>query len=87
VLKSETVRLACSNLLPAGVTGAEGGFGAGMRVGLTGATAGELGWQGAAGTFWRAQPARRRILILMTQHMPPLSYPLWDEVGAAFDAA
>jgi CubicO group peptidase (beta-lactamase class C family) len=87
VLKPETVRLACSNLLPTGVTGAPGGFGAGMRVGLTGATAGELGWQGAAGTFWRAHPVRRRILILMTQHMPPTSYPLWDDVGAAFDAA
>jgi CubicO group peptidase (beta-lactamase class C family) len=87
VLKPETLRLACSNLFPAGVTTAEGGFGAGMRVRLGGAAAGELGWQGAAGTFWRAHPDRRRVLVLMTQHMPPTSYPLWDEVGAAFDAA
>ena len=37
VLKPETVAwLACSDLLPTGVTGEEGGFGAGMRVGLDG---------------------------------------------------
>jgi CubicO group peptidase (beta-lactamase class C family) len=86
VLKPETVRLACSNLLPRGVTGVAGGVGAGLRVGLTGRTAGELSWQGAAGTFWRAHPVPRHILILMTQHMPPTSYPLWDDVSAAFDA-
>lgn len=83
VLKPETVTMACSNLLPAGITLPDGGFGAGMRV----RRSGEIGWQGAAGTFWRAQPARRSILMLMTQHMPPTSYSLWDDAGAAFDAA
>jgi CubicO group peptidase (beta-lactamase class C family) len=83
VLKSETARMACSNLLPAGVPYEDGGFGAGMRMARGAGGSGELGWQGAASTFWRTQPSTGRLLLLMTQFMPPLAYPLWDEVSAA----
>ncbi len=82
-MKPETARLACSNLLPAGVPYEGGGFGAGLRIATGGAAQGELGWQGAASTFWRTQPSTGRIRILMTQFMPPTSYPLWDAVSAA----
>ena len=83
VLKTDTARLACSNLLPPDVRYEGGGFGAGIRVATGGEDQGELGWQGAASTYWRTQPATGRIRILMTQFMPPTSYPLWDEVSAA----
>ena len=85
VLKADTARLAKSNLLPPNVDYEDGGFGAGMRSasGKTEQPAGSVSWAGAAGTFWRADPARRGTLILMTQHMPPTTYPIWSEVIAA----
>jgi CubicO group peptidase (beta-lactamase class C family) len=83
VLKADAVRRACSNLLPADVAYEGGGFGAGMRVRTDGADRGELGWQGAASTYWRTQPSTGRLVLFMAQFMPPLAYPMWDEVSAA----
>ncbi|PLK26542.1 serine hydrolase [Novosphingobium sp. TH158] len=83
VVDPAAVRLAVSNLLPAGVstkgTFSEGaGYGAGGRVGL-GADEGSFGWSGAAGTVFFIQ---RRIGLrgaLYTQFMPPEVYPLQRE--------
>jgi CubicO group peptidase (beta-lactamase class C family) len=83
VLNGAAVRLAMSNLLPAGAdtagTPAAGaGFGAGGRVGL-GVDEGSFGWSGAAGTIFLVQ---RRIGLragLYAQFMPPGVYPLQKE--------
>jgi CubicO group peptidase (beta-lactamase class C family) len=87
VMRPETVRLACSNLLPDGVTYDGGGYGAGMRV-ATGGTAlrdaaGTVSWNGAAGTMWATGGDRRLTFVLMSQFMPPTSYPIWSEIDAA----
>lgn len=87
VLRAETVRLACSNLLPASVKYDGGGFGAGMRVAEGGPklrdSKGAVSWNGAAGTMWFVDPARRVNFVFMSQFMPPTSYPIWDEAASA----
>lgn len=87
VMRPATVRQARSNLLPAGVDYSGGGYGAGMRVAAGGMTphdaAGALSWNGAAGTMWLVDPARRLNFVFMSQFMPPTAYPIWAEAGAA----
>lgn len=93
VLRPETARLARSNLLPPGVRYASGGgFGAGARVAQPEAdqrrfgAPGTMSWSGAAGTVWWITPARRANVVLMTQFMPPDSYPIRDDLVAAIGA-
>jgi CubicO group peptidase (beta-lactamase class C family) len=90
VMKAETARLARSNLLPATVRYAGGGHGAGMRVAAGGQTphdaAGAVSFNGAAGTMWLVDPARRFNFVFMSQFMPPTSYPIWTEVDTALEA-
>jgi CubicO group peptidase (beta-lactamase class C family) len=87
VMKPETVRLACSNLLPDGVVYDGGGYGAGMRVASGGAAPrdaeGTVSWNGAAGTMWAVDRRRRFNFVFMSQFMPPTSYPIWTEIDAA----
>ncbi len=87
VMTAKSVRLACSDLLPAEVSYEGGGYGAGMRVGAGGRRAqdarGALSWNGAAGTMWLVDPERRLNFVFMSQFMPPTSYPIWDEAAAA----
>jgi CubicO group peptidase (beta-lactamase class C family) len=89
VMRAETARLARSNLLPPAVRYAGGGYGAGMRVAAGGRTphdeAGAVSWNGAAGTMWLVDPARRFNFVFMSQFMPPTSYPIWTEVDAALE--
>jgi CubicO group peptidase (beta-lactamase class C family) len=90
VMKRETARVARSNLLPPEVRYSGGGFGAGMRVAAGGPTPhdapGAISWNGAAGTMWLVDPARRLNFVFMSQFMPPTSYPVWTEVDVAIDA-
>jgi CubicO group peptidase (beta-lactamase class C family) len=92
VMKPETARRVQSNLLPAGVVyPLGGGFGAGARLVLPGSDqrfgpAGSFGWGGAAGTLWAIDPLRRGNMVLMTQHMPPDTYPIRQEMAAAIDS-
>jgi CubicO group peptidase (beta-lactamase class C family) len=91
LLRSETVRLACSDLLPPGVVYEGGGYGAGMRVTLKGGdprsgSAGAVSWGGAAGTLWMVEPARGGNMVFMSQHMPPETYPIWSDVREAVEA-
>jgi CubicO group peptidase (beta-lactamase class C family) len=90
VMKPETARLARSNLLPAAVRYAGGGYAAGMRVAAGGKTphdaAGAVSFNGAAGTMWLVDPARRFNFVFMSQFMPPTSYPVWTEVDTALEA-
>lgn len=81
VMSAESARLAQSNLLPATARYDGGGYGAGMRV-----ADGTVSWNGAAGTMWRVNRARRSQFIFMSQFMPPTSYPVWNEVDVALDA-
>lgn len=98
VMRPETVRLAMSNLLPAGVEiarvpGVSGGFegprlgyGAGGSVYLEdvpgGASAGTYGWGGAAGTFAWVDPARRVRGVVMVNYFPADKWPLRREAVA-----
>jgi CubicO group peptidase (beta-lactamase class C family) len=93
VLRTATARLVRSNLLPPGVSYAlGGGFGAGARVAQPGANQqrfgapGTMSWSGAAGTVWWIDPTRRANVVLMTQFMPPDSYPVRDDLIAAISA-
>ena len=90
VMRAESARLARSNLLPSAVRYEGGGYGAGMRVAAGGKTphdaAGAVSWNGAAGTMWLVDPARRFNFVFMSQFMPPTSYPIWNEVDSALDA-
>ena len=90
VMKTETARLARSNLLPPAVRYEGGGYGAGMRVAAGGRTphdaAGAVSWNGAAGTMWLVDPERGFNFVFMSQFMPPTSYPVWTEVDSALDA-
>lgn len=91
VLQPETTRLACSNLLPAAVIYEGGGFGAGMRVALADGnpqfgSKGAVSWGGAAGTLWMVEPARRGIIVFMSQHMPPETYPIRSDLHTAVEA-
>jgi CubicO group peptidase (beta-lactamase class C family) len=90
VLRADSVRLACSNLLPAAVRYEGGGYGAGMRVGTGGKAvrdgAGAVSWNGAAGTMWAVDAARQINFVFMSQFMPPTAYPVWSEVDQALAA-
>lgn len=98
VLKPETVRLAMSNLLPAGVVfggvaGATGGdspaqgFGAGGSVYLRdvpgGASKGTYGWGGAAGTVAWVDPVRKIRGTIMVNYFPSDRYPVRTDVVKA----
>ena len=92
VMKPETVRLAMSNLLPAGVVfeGAPGGsggdvapkmgFGAGGSVYLQGVPGGPgkgtYGWGGAAGTIAWVDPANKVRATVMVNYFPSDKWPL-----------
>jgi CubicO group peptidase (beta-lactamase class C family) len=79
IMSAETVALATSNLLPAGVK-TEGTFiagagnGAGGRVGL-GAFEGTFGWGGAAGTVGFVDTKRKLRAVCMAQYVPSDVYP------------
>jgi CubicO group peptidase (beta-lactamase class C family) len=99
VMKPETVALAMSNLLPAGVTfgGVDGttggeagpkmGFGAGGSVyleTLPGRPAkGTYGWGGAAGTVAFVDPARRLRGTVMVNYFPADRWPLREDLAKA----
>jgi len=92
VMKLETVRLAMSDLLPAGVTyggapsgsgGATGpkmGYGAGGSVQLEdvpgGAGKGTYGWGGAAGTVAWVDPSKKVRGTVMVNYFPSDKWPL-----------
>lgn len=65
IMSPQAAALGMSNLLPEGVDMSHApdlggwGFGAGGRVGLTGANKGIFGWAGAAGTVGWADPVRK----------------------------
>lgn len=82
VMQPATARLTRSNLLPEGVVYAGGGFGAGARVGATGT----FDWGGAAGTLWQIDPQRRGNMVFMSQHMPPETYPIREDMRAAVES-
>lgn len=96
VLKTATVRLAMSNLLPAGVVypgavSATGGttnpqgFGAGGSVSLAdvpgGPAKGTYGWGGAAGTIAWVDPVNRVRATIMVNYLPGDRWPLRAEMG------
>jgi CubicO group peptidase (beta-lactamase class C family) len=80
IMSAETVALAASNLLPAGVK-TEGTFiagagnGAGGRVGV-GAFEGTFGWGGAAGTVAFVDTKRKLRAVCMAQYVPSDVYPI-----------
>ncbi len=92
VMKAETVKLAMSDLLPAGVTfggapsgsgGAAGpkmGYGAGGSVQLEdvpgGAGKGTYGWGGAAGTVAWVDPSKKIRGTVMVNYFPSDKWPL-----------
>ncbi len=82
IMSAETVALATSNLLPAGVK-TEGTFiagagnGAGGRVG-TGDFAGTFGWGGAAGTVAFVDTKRKFRAVCMAQYVPSNVYPFHE---------
>ncbi len=83
IMSAETVALATSNLLPAGVK-TEGTFiagagnGAGGRVGL-GAFEGTFGWGGAAGTVAFVDTKRKFRAVCMAQYVPSDVYPFHQD--------
>lgn len=99
VMKPQTVKLAMSNLLPAGVTyggavantgGARGsnqGFGAGGSVYLVdipgGPAKGTYGWGGAAGTIAWVDPVHKLRVTVMVNYLPGEKWPLRKETTAA----
>ncbi len=101
ILKPATVKLAMSNLLPAGViypgaatatggtTGTQG-FGAGGSVTLAdmpgGAGKGTYGWGGAAGTIAWVDPARQVRATIMVNYLPSGAVPLRPEATASIYA-
>lgn len=100
VLKPQTVRLALSNLLPAGVrlagdgtpsTDRAEGFGAGGWVYLKdvpqGVRTGTFGWFGAAGTIAFIDPRSSLRVTVMTNYFPGDKWPLHSEVVKALYAA
>ncbi len=102
VMKPATVRLAMSNLLPAGVAfaglgGGTGGdmagamgFGAGGSVYLRdvpgGASKGTYGWGGAAGTIAWVDPARKLRSTVMVNYFPADKWPVRADVVKALYA-
>jgi CubicO group peptidase (beta-lactamase class C family) len=102
VMKPATVRLAMSNLLPAGVTfgGLDGGtggqmagamgYGAGGSVYLKdvpgGASKGTYGWGGAAGTIAWVDPVRKLRGTVMVNYFPADKWPVRSDVVKALYA-
>ena len=102
VMKPATVRLAMSNLLPAGVVfsgvgGATGGtqgppmgYGAGGSVYLAdvpgGASKGTYGWGGAAGTIAWVDPVRKVRGTVMVNYFPADRWPVRADVVKALYA-
>jgi CubicO group peptidase (beta-lactamase class C family) len=92
VLRADTARLACSNLLPKEVV-ADSGYGAGMRITLSNkerswrspGSIGTLSFGGAMGCRWMVDPARRGMMVFMTQRMPA-DFSLWNQLHSAIDA-
>lgn len=82
IMSAETVALATSNLLPAGVK-TEGTFiagagnGAGGRVGV-GKFEGTFGWGGAAGTVAFVDTKRKLRAVCMAQYVPSNVYPFHE---------
>jgi CubicO group peptidase (beta-lactamase class C family) len=78
VLKAETVERMTANGLPAEVQAARGGaMGWGLAnvnvlldPGTSGASRGEYGWDGTAGTIFWVDPLKRTVIVLMTQSAP-----------------
>lgn len=100
VLKSETVALATSNLLPAGVHIVNDvspapvpaqGFGAGGSVYLTdvpgGVRAGTYGWFGAAGTIAFLDKKSGLRVTVMVNYFPAKKWPLYADVVRAIYTA
>lgn len=96
VLKPETVRLAMSNLLPAGVHIVSNitpasvmaqGFGAGGELFLkdvpNGVSAGTYGWYGAAGTIGFFDPKKNLRVTVMVNYFPGDKWPLYADVVKA----
>jgi CubicO group peptidase (beta-lactamase class C family) len=76
VLRPDTARLACSDLMPPDIE-RDTGYGAGVYVALSGGGAnyggvGTVRHGGATGTLWVGDPAQRSVLLLMMQTMPPV---------------
>jgi len=78
VLKAETVERMTANGLPAAVQAARGGtMGWGLanvnvllEPGSSGASRGEYGWDGTAGTIFWVDPVKQTVIVLMTQSAP-----------------
>ena len=74
------------------IEGGEGnGYGAGGRFVLPGPTGqwgapGSYGWGGHASTLFTVDPARRQIMVFMTQRMPSDKSPAPRELPAAIAA-
>lgn len=91
VMKTETARLAMSNLLPQGVKGtgmiAGAGFGAGGQVtikpGDAGQGVGTFGWGGAAATIAWVDRERGIRAAGYAQYMPDTSQPFTTDVAKA----
>ena len=99
VMKAETVALAMSNLMPAGVSftrsdastggamSARMGFGAGGSVYLEdvpgGASKGTFGWGGAAGTIAWVDPVKKVRGTVMVQYFPAEKWGLRQAVPSA----
>lgn len=92
VMKEATAATMMSNLLQNGVRDDEGnGYGAGGRFVLPGPTGrwgapGSYGWGGHASTLFTVDPARRQIMVFMTQRMPSDKSPAPRELPAAIAA-
>jgi CubicO group peptidase (beta-lactamase class C family) len=78
VLKAETVARMTTNGLPPAVQTARGGtMGWGLanvnvllEPGASGASRGEYGWDGTAGTIFWVDPVKQTVIVLMTQSSP-----------------
>lgn len=87
VMKTETARLAMSNLLSGKIVMDEGsGFGAGGRVSLANSQTGEgvYGWGGAAGTIGFVDRKRGYRVAGYAQYMPAEALPFQGKFGEEF---
>ena len=94
IMPGGTVRLAMSNLMPAGVFyEGRNGFGAGGRVSLfdtlsagpVGTPVGSYGWGGAAGTLFQVDPVREMAVVVMLQYLPQQRFELPKELQGALN--